>query len=229
MNVEFKRDVHESTYGQKAEPYDLEKILSIELIREHTKTDDVLGVTDQQLELYRKAALEAASSYTGFLLTGRKIIQEDVVLPEVSYRPRFEYENQTGFEHKTKYLVSDNYVFYYGVRGQRPARVMVKPDTNLLLLPKSHFSFGLCHPESKGTALVQYVAGFSCEENIPGAVALGALKYITHVMMNPGDNTQVTNLAGTLASSGVNLEQANNPAWASGAIEIWRSAVPDLI
>jgi hypothetical protein len=39
--------------------------LSIDMIRQHTKTDDIPGVTDDQLLIYRASAVEAAEAYTG--------------------------------------------------------------------------------------------------------------------------------------------------------------------
>src|SRR5688572_13974020 len=61
--------------------YDLEKLIPISLIREHTKTDDVPAVSDDQLRLYRSASVEAAEQYTGLLLSSSKPITEAVECP----------------------------------------------------------------------------------------------------------------------------------------------------
>jgi hypothetical protein len=42
-----------------------DEYVSIDLIRRHTKTDDIPAVTDEQLKLYRAAAVEAAEFYSG--------------------------------------------------------------------------------------------------------------------------------------------------------------------
>ena len=46
------------------EQLDYEKILPMDLIKAHCKIDDLPGITDMQLELYRDASFEAAETYT---------------------------------------------------------------------------------------------------------------------------------------------------------------------
>ena len=55
---------------------DWDSYLSIGLIRTHTKTDDVPGVSDELLKLYRAAAVEAAEFYSGLVLSKRKVVTE---------------------------------------------------------------------------------------------------------------------------------------------------------
>ena len=59
-------------------PLDWSERLSIDMIRQHTKTDDVPAVTDDQLKLYRDAAIEAAEMYTGLLLSCQKSVVEPI-------------------------------------------------------------------------------------------------------------------------------------------------------
>ena len=58
--------------------FDWSTRLSLDVIRSHTKTDDIPGVTDEQLALYRAAAIEAAERYTGLLLAGQRTITEPI-------------------------------------------------------------------------------------------------------------------------------------------------------
>ena len=58
------------------EAFDWAGRLSIEMVREHTKTDDTPGVSDEMLRLYRQASIEAAEFYTGMLLKGKKTLVE---------------------------------------------------------------------------------------------------------------------------------------------------------
>ena len=55
-------------------PLDWSERLSIDMIRTHTKTDDVPAVTDAQLKMYRDAAIEAAEFLHGtFCCRDRRI------------------------------------------------------------------------------------------------------------------------------------------------------------
>jgi hypothetical protein len=78
--------------------------LSIEAIRSHTKTDDIPGVTEQQLILYRAAAIEAAERYTGLLLAGSRTITEPIQGPRHPKPGKFTYR------HDLKYPSADGYV-----------------------------------------------------------------------------------------------------------------------
>ena len=82
--------------GRK-DPFDWSERLSIEIIRQHTKTDDVAGVSDEMLEIYRQTAVEAAQQYTGALLTGQLVVTEAIQGPsrlklgKLTYKHRLQY------------------------------------------------------------------------------------------------------------------------------------------
>lgn len=210
-----------------ATPYDYDEILPLELVREHTKTDDVPAVGDATLKLYRKAALQAAEKYTGIVLTARKPMTEQVSQPTNGHKLK-----AREFRFTLRHPVAEPFVYYYGLPGdQAPRQVAVKPNSREIYLPIMHSGFGMgcCNPRgSEGCGMIQYVAGLACLSDAPAAIALGALKYIAHVIENAGDNVVVTNAAGGMNTS-AGTSAAADPALASGAIDIWRSALDDAL
>lgn len=227
LNQEFKREVEHPTLN--ARKMDWESILPLELIREHTKTDDVPQVSDTQLRLYRRAALEAAQEYTGLLVTGQKVITEDASPPDFTYRKAYQ---GAWFNHETSHPFAQNFVWYYGLKSMSPQRVPVEIGATVVRLPRQFDDFGMgcCNPcGSSGLARIQYVSGFSCEEDIPAAISLGALKYVAHVIENPGDLITAMTSSGGKIGTGLGVGEPANPAWASGAIDIWRVIKKDAI
>lgn len=213
-------------HDMTAARYDFEAVLPLSLIRQHTKTDDIPGVTDALLSLYRSAALEAAQKYTGLLLTGRMIFTEPVTLPRADFTGRGPRRTW----HHTKHPVASPMVYLYGAGGG-VITIHAVVGERRVPLPEtmSDFGLGCCNPcASDQGPRVMYTAGYPCEADFPTAVKLGALKYIAHVIENPGDVVGVVSESGNAASSG-GVGNANNPALASGAIEIWRSCVDDAI
>jgi hypothetical protein len=200
-----------------------EALLPLAMIREHTKTDDVPSVTDPMLALYRSAALEAAEAYTGMILSGRKAITEVVRIPPMqpgSYRRQF--------THRTRYALADGRAWFYGFEGGAVHEVQADPGTNEVRLPMvmTDFGMGCCNPCADGGSRLMYYAGLSCAERVPGAFKLGALKYIAHVIENPGDLVSSYGTGGDKVQGGY---EAANPALASGAIDIWRTMRPEAI
>lgn len=210
------------------EPYDFEALLPLELIREHTKTDDVPSVSDALLVLYRQSALEAAQEYTGLLFAERQVMTEDVRPPE--YRPNRGHART--FNYTLGHATCDGRVWFYGKKNQAPQLLQAVPGTKSVELPVDHMDFGMgcCNPcGGEALAGVMYVAGFADITRTPAALRLGALKYIAHAVMNAGDNVIQHTVSGSTSSSGSTLQDASNPALASGAIEIWRSMVRDAV
>lgn len=207
--------------------FDLEQILPIELVREHTKTDDIISVSDAQLQLYRRAALQAAEKYTGMFFIGQRVIQEPV-----NYPGSFWNSANYFFDHVTKYSVAQPFAYLYGDTSRGIAQVPVAIGSRIVRLTNhpGTFGAGCCNPcNAPSQPMLQYTAGYSCEDDIPAAIALGALKYITHVIENPGDVIIAVTPSGTLNNRGVSVTEAANPALASGAIDIWRSAMDHAI
>lgn len=222
-------DVHAGPKAQEAAPYDLDKFLSLDLIRSHTKTDDVPAVSDVMLELYRNAALEAAEEYTGLLLKARRVVVESVRPPGVTGHKTY---RKMEFVHSTEHVISDPLVWYYGHRSQPPIQIHADTNTTRLVLPRVHSDFGLgcCNPcGGEAFSRVQYVAGLTCLTEAPAVIKLGALKYIAHVIENPGDLVRTSNAGGGSSSGSASVGEASNPAWASGAIEIWRLVRRDAV
>lgn len=228
-NTEFKRDTVGDAPLTAREEWDLNSVLSLADVRAHTKTDDVPSVTDFQLKLYRKAAFEEAQQYTGLMLVGQRIITEDVRPPEPMSYARM--QGGMHFVHTTQYATAQNFVWYYGLKSQKPQRVAVPIGTNEVKLPRQFDDFGLgcCNPcGSAAHARIQYVAGFGCEADLPAVLLLGVLKYIAHVVENPGDFVVMQGVGGGKKTGG-DIAAAANPAWASGAIELWRTLKRDAI
>jgi hypothetical protein len=201
--------------------HDLEKILPIALIRAHTKTDDIPAVTDEQLALYRRAAIEAAQKYTGLFLFGTQTVTEAVKLPSRYVRSGY-------IRHNTAHQFAKPYAHFIPVSKQNAIEIMVDVGSQTAILPQTHtdLSGDCCIPcggAAHGPRLI-YVAGYACESDIPAAIALGCLKYIAHVIENPGDLVYANAPSGRAGDTAA-IDKTANPAWASGAIEIWRSCV----
>lgn len=228
INKAFTRDTSGDAPLTAVDVFALDSVLSLDDIRTHTKTDDVPAVTDFQLRLYRKAAFEEAEKYTGLLLTGQKIITENVQPPTFTYRNA---QLGTKFKYRLQYAAAQDFVWFYGLKQRRPDRVPVLPGSQEILLPRifDDFGMGCCNPcGGDGYAKLQYVAGFSCVEDLPATLLLGVLKYIAHVVENPGDFVVMQGVGGGRKTGG-DIAAAANPAWASGAIEMWRTLRSDAI
>lgn len=235
MNVLVKDQTQEQSLASLvAGPYDFEKILPLELIREHTNTDDVPHVSDTMLVLYRRAAIETAQAYTKLLLTGRKTITEVVKIPiqrrrrsGASYFGNYDDSPPPTHTHVTQYSFAQDRAYYYGTGNRFTHNVAVNVGANKIELPVAHSPFGdgCCKPcgghDDANVSRLMYVAGYASECDIPPQIALGCLKYIAHVLENSGDIPVSVTAQGGVGPSTTNLSQAANPALASGAIDIW--------
>lgn len=229
MLVETKRKPAAQAAEMVDVAHDMELVLSLDLIRAHTKTDDVPAVSDAQLVLYRKAAIEAAQKYTGLLLTKRQAITEAVNLQGIAAN---RYRQLNHFYHTARMPFALPLAYFYGHRNEPPVQVPVIVGERKVKLPLLIDDFGVnscCNPcATPVQARLLYSAGFSCESEIPAAIALGALKYVAHLIENPGDIAYANTAAGNLADV-ASMDKVANPAWASGAIEIWRSVVDHAV
>lgn len=202
---------------------DPETLLPLSLVRQHTKTDDIPSITDEVLAVYRTAALDAAERYTGFLLQEKKVITEEVQVPQ-TWSP---YRHSTTFKYELKHPLAEPDLYVYGRGLHGPRRVVGQVGQTQVRLPVLSSSFtGNCCGDGLSDAQmrVMYYAGFSGGDRELSAIQLGALKYIAHCIENPGDVVIATNEAGR-STTGYSLSDAADPALASGAIEIWRSVV----
>lgn len=223
MLVERSKGVLADLPEQVTKFHDMELVLSLSLVREHCKIDDVVSVGDSVLALYRQAALETAEKYTGLMLGKSEWITDFIEHPEFSRSHRFKF-----FEHRTKYPFAHPIGYYYGFHGTATQQIGLRIGTNIARLPiiSSDFGIDCCHP--CGTGLGQnflYMAGYSCENDIPAAFKLGALRYIAYCVENAGDGGQQNVYISAKSGAG----SGSNPAFSSGALEIWRTIRADAI
>jgi hypothetical protein len=198
--------------------------ISIDMIRQHTKTDDMPGVTDAQLRLYRAAAVEAAEFYTGMVLSKQKVITEVVSMPK--HRPGKEY-----FTIRLQNPSSDGVIYLYG-DNRNPEAIKVTPNTRKVRIQSRYYIPDLsncCNPCSKPTNDLHFVyrSGFSCPEQVPAGVLLGILQFVAWVIQHPGD--EVLSMRNTLSTRGGAIIGTNNIALVSGALESWRQYDPEAI
>jgi|SRR6187431_78811 hypothetical protein len=202
---------------------DWDQYLSMDIIRQHTKTDDVPGVTDEQLRLYRRAAVEAAEFYTGLTLNKQKILSEIIPMPK--RRPGHEYHIV-----KLKYASSDGIVYVYG-DNRNPETIHITPNTRKVRMQSRFFynpdMSNCCDPCAVATngLRIMYRAGFSCAAQVPAGVLLGILQFIAWVVEHPGD--EVLSMRNTLSARGGAIIGTNNIALVSGALESWRQFDPE--
>lgn len=213
----------------KVETFDWEPRLSLEFIRDHSKTSDIPSVVDAQIRLYRSAAIESAEQYTGLLLNGTRTIQEAAEGP-ARIRP-----NATHYTHRLQYPTADGYVYLYGgnhVNDNTTFRV--PPGSRKIKVPirKDIIDFSnCCDPCAKwnvnGGMLLAYKAGYKSANDVPATVVLGILQFITWCIEHPGDEllTQRNRVETRAGLAG--LQGSNNIAMISGALETWRVIDPE--
>jgi hypothetical protein len=212
------------------QPLDWEARLGIDFIRSHAKIDDVPSVMDDQLRLYRSAAMEAAEQYTGLLLHAQRTVTEPIEGPA---RVR---SNATHYTHRLQFPVADGYVYLYGgthivdnitfrvLPGARKVKIPIRKD----IIDLSN----CCDPCSKpwhvnGGMLAAYRAGYKSADEVPVTVILGMLQFITWCIEHPGDEllTQRNRVETRAGLAG--LQGSNNIAMISGALETWRVIDPE--
>ena len=214
--------------GQK-EPLDWSTLLSIELIRQHTKTDDVAGVSDPMLDLYRRAAVEAAELYTGALLTTQMTVTEPIQGPA---RPKF---GKLTYKHKLKYPVADGLVHLYGSQNVNANHaIRIPANTRTIHVPIWTGFIDLtncCDPcashHLNADMMAAYKAGYKCPEDVPKGITLGMLQFVAWILEHPGDILLTVRNKEDNSTKG--LMGSNNIALASGAIESWRQYDPEAI
>jgi hypothetical protein len=209
---------------------DWEARLGIEFMRSHAKIDDVQSVMDEQLRLYRSAAMESAEHYTGLLLSRQKTVEEAAEGPARS-RP-----GKPFYTHVLQYPVADGYVYLYGgTHIVDNATIRVPPGTRRVKIPIRKDIIDLtncCDPCAKpwmynGGMLLSYRAGYKSAADVPPSVILGMLQFITWCIEHPGDEllTQRNRVETRAGLAG--LQGSNNIAMISGALESWRVIDPE--
>jgi hypothetical protein len=200
-----------------------EDVLPIEVIREHSKTDDTPMVTDNQLELYRKFAFEQAEIYTNRIILGHANVIErfriDASNERDSLRPR------KARKLTLTYMPIEKRIIIGDARGGNKAYVDLRENRRKVEIPASCFSVDIgncCSGNGLNyDAMTQYTTGYRNKEDIPSTILYGCLKVITWAIANPGD--ELLTVRNRLGTTETGLIGTNNGAWASGAIEHWRT------
>lgn len=212
--------------------FDWSERLSIDVIRNHTKTDDIPAVTDEQLALYRAAALEAAEFFTGQLLSGQRTMTEPVeAAPPSKVSKAASLSHQAlSYRYELRYPVADGLVYLYG--GSHPSdnrvfrvaagsRVIRVPITTGLVDTSNCCDPCANHQYNSGL-MAAYKAGYESPDKVPAGIVLGCLQFIAWVVEHPGDElvTQRNRKDNSTKVGGVS--GSNNIAMVSGALETWR-------
>ena len=202
--------------------FDLDVLCPIELVRTHTKTDDVPFVTDDQLRMYRKVAFEQAQEYSAILCGPVQQIVEHVryKMPRATFRHPYQFVT-----HETQFPVHAPYVYVWGGVSRQNKPIKVREGQRRIKVesyaPDMFFSdcCDACAPGSDTEQPIMYYAGYKCEADIPSGICLGMLKFIAWSVMRPGDELLTQRNRTSIAEAGVT--GTNNAAWASGALELW--------
>jgi hypothetical protein len=208
----------------KYEAFDWSGRLSIDMVREHTRTDDTPGVTDEMLKLYRKAAIEAAELYTGQLLGGKKTMTEVIQLPNNWSR--------NYYRHQFRYSVAtDGYAYVYG-RSINMTLPVVAGQQSIRVPRMSHIPdfTNCCDPCATGHDMrVLYWAGYACPDDVPAGIVLGCLQFIAWVVEHPGDELLAMRNKLDASNAAGGTHGRSNIALISGALETWRQYDADAI
>ena len=209
--------------------FDWDARLSLEFIRDHSKTADIPSVVDAQLRLYRAAAIESAEQYTGLLLNGIRNVSEPIQGPS---RVRLDASHYT---HRLQYPTADGFVYLYGgTHVNDNTTFRVPPGTRKIRVPirKDLIDFSnCCDPcatwHVNGGMLAAYRAGYKNADAVPATVVLGILQFVTWCIEHPGDEllTQRNRVETRAGLAG--LQGSNNIAMISGALETWRTMDPE--
>lgn len=191
----------------------LDTILPLQTIREHSKTDDNPSVTDDLLKLYRDVAFEAAEKYTGMSFTPTRVVTEPVRL-----------KGRRG-KIKLSYMPSSLTVTLYGGGLGAPVDLLTKPKSDIIYFPNgspdNFQTWSDCHTCGLESQLMAtYETGRKCESRVPPGIIMGVLKLITWHINHPGD--EVLGVRNTLQSNERGLiGGTNNAAVISGAQDEW--------
>jgi len=215
------------------ESFPVDDRLTIDLIRVHTKTDDIPSVTDEQLRLYRQAAVESAEQYTGLLLSGNKSITEPIDLKINNRSMRQGY-----VPYVLQYPASDGIIYLYGALSEvlriRPKTRRIHIPTMAALLDVSSACCRDNYSRHGGNGnyvafevMALYRAGFTKWDDLPRGIILGMLKYCAWCVTHPGD--EIVAVRNRESVSGNLLTGSNNIALASGALDLWQQYNADAI
>ena len=201
--------------------FPLKEILSMEMMRAHTKTNDIIQVTDPQLEYYREVAFEHAEIYTGRFIARLVSVREDIEVDHNTHGFRQSYNL------KLSYTPLGGTVMLSAPGGGPRERVRTKKDDRIIKVPllTKELTYNDCcrgcggNMANRGYQAI-YETGYRSVEDIPSGIVYGCLKFITWATANPGD--ELLTVRNRLGTTETGLIGTNNGAWASGAIEHWK-------
>lgn len=210
----------------------VDDILPIGLIRSHCKLDDVPGVTDEQLVLYRAAAFEACERYTRMVWTRRARHTQPVpvqrLVPGV-----FMGTAQRAI--RLDYPVVDGLVdFISGGSLVKSATVPLMSDlvpAGIVIEAASNCCGCGADGSQFSSVYAEYNIGPKCADDVPAGIKVGCLKFIAWLVEHPGDEfVPVVAQHGTgVRLNGGNVSGSNNAAVASGALDDWRRYLPSVV
>lgn len=208
----------------------VDEILPIALIRTHCKLDDVPGVTDEQLSLYRDAAFEACERYTQRIWT--RAVRHRQSLPVPRHVPGVFHQVGNG-EVRLNYPVVDGIVdVVTGGTTFRTATVplMGQKIPSVTVIEAASNCCGCGGGESFGLVYAEYNTGTKCAADVPSGIKVGCLKFIAWLVEHPGDQyvPVVAQHGSGVRLKGGNVSGSNNAVIASGAIDDWRRYVQEI-
>lgn len=208
------------------EKSDLESILSLDLIRSYTKTDDNPSVTDDVLIMLRSAAIEAVELFTGMTWGGLRVVTESISLPNQSGL----YRRRSGIV-KLKNKVRGGVVALHGRGISGIYRITVPDGERKIKVPVVNQTLDGACCFASGSALnfgvfATYKTGWDCKNSLPSGISLGCLKFISWSINNTGSDLVTMKNSASASSGGVG--GTNSTVWASGAGELWRTYVDSV-
>lgn len=199
-----------------------EDVLPIQTIREHSKTDDTPTVTDGSLMIYRDFAFEQAELYTGRFIFGHANILEKF---RVDGSRESDLVPRRSKKLKLKYAPTERQVIVSDFTSRNKQVVHVNPNTRKIDVKPDVFgvNMGNCCAGNgmEYQAQVMYTSGYKTKDDIPSTILYGCLKLLTWAIFNPGD--ELLTVRNRLGTTETGLIGTNNGAWASGAIEHWKT------
>ncbi|MGL5736575.1 MAG: hypothetical protein ACRCYS_17060 [Beijerinckiaceae bacterium] len=170
---------------------DYEAILPLELVRVHTKTDDVPHVTDGLLALYREAAFDAAEKYAGL-----KVSTDGYTTQEV--------EKSSGNDMivRLKFPAVDGIIQV--IDGSNSKTIVATPGASKIVLRASHHDFHdgdiiktlssncceTCVEVAPSSVMLKYKSANCGAPKVSAEMKQAILQYIAWAIENPGDQVK---------------------------------------
>lgn len=206
-----------------SQPFEIDDLLPISLIREHTKTTDIKQVSDDQLRLYRSAAIEAAEIYIGIHISKPQMHMQHVDLESPKFR------NKERIRINLDYPATGGQVMIVGgqLAGNTTAMHTCKRfQKSFVMQNPGHctvYNGSCCDPCNKAGGnsdlILSYNVGYNNVEDVESGIIVGCLKYIAWSVINSGDTPVIVNDGSSSETGGI--KGTNDAVWASGAQAEW--------